>query len=31
MSKNKGIDENIIEKALSEFEIDDYEVALEGK
>lgn len=26
--KNKGIDENIIEKALSEFEIDDYEVAL---
>ena len=30
--KNKGIDEEIIEKALSEFEIDDYEVALrEGK
>ena len=30
--KNKGIDNEIIEKALSEFEIDDYEVALrEGK
>lgn len=30
--KNKGIDKDIIEKALSEFEIDDYEVALrEGK
>ncbi len=30
--KNKGIDKEIIEKALSEFEIDDYEVALrEGK
>lgn len=29
---NKGIDKEIIEKALSEFEIDDYEVALrEGK
>jgi regulatory protein len=26
--KNKGIDAEIIEKALSEFEIDDYEVAL---
>lgn len=26
--KNKGIDPEIIEKALSEFEIDDYEVAL---
>lgn len=26
--KNKGIDSEIIEKALSEFEIDDYEVAL---
>jgi len=30
--KNKGVDKEIIEKALSEFEIDDYEVALrEGK
>ncbi len=30
--KNKGIDKDIIEKALSEFETDDYEVALrEGK
>ncbi|NLE24534.1 MAG: regulatory protein RecX [Clostridiaceae bacterium] len=30
--KNKGIDQEIIEKALSEYEIDDYEVALrEGK
>ncbi len=29
---NKGIDKEIIEKALTEFEIDDYEVALrEGK
>lgn len=30
--KNKGIDKEIIDKALSEFETDDYEVALrEGK